>query len=110
MKEDSVYLNHILDCIERIEVDVAGGYDSFLTSHTHQDAVLRNLQVLAESTQHLTSEIKACQPEINWREIAAFRNVLVHDYLGIDLEAIWEISQRDIPKLKQAVLSMLGPS
>ncbi|MEC4679205.1 MAG: DUF86 domain-containing protein [Nitrospirota bacterium] len=57
-----------------------------------------------------TSKIKACQPEINWREIAAFRNVLVHDYLGIDLEAIWEISERDIPKLKQAVLSMLGPS
>jgi len=108
MKEDSVYLNHILDCIARIETDLAEGYDSFMTSHTYQDAVLRNLQVLAESTQHLSSQIKAGQPEIDWREIMAFRNVLVHDYLGIDLEAIWEISQRDIPKLKQAVQSMLG--
>jgi len=44
MKEDSVYPHHILDCIERIEVDVAGGYDAFITSHTHQDAVLRNQQ------------------------------------------------------------------
>lgn len=57
MKEDSVYLNHILDCIDRIEADVADGIESFMTSHTHQDAVLRNLQVLAESTQHLTDEI-----------------------------------------------------
>ena len=80
MKEDSVYLNHILDCIERIEADVSDGYESFMTSHTHQDAVLRNLQVLAESTQHLSSEIKATQADMNWQEISAFRNVLVHDY------------------------------
>ena len=75
MKEDSVYLNHILDCIARIETDLAEGYESFMASTTHQDAVLRNLQVLAESTQHLSSETKASQPEIDWREIAAFLQV-----------------------------------
>ena len=107
MKEDSGYLNHILDCISRIETAQEEGYKSFMASTTYQDAVLRNLQVLAESTKHLSSEIKASQQEIDWREIAAFRNVLVHDYLGIDLEAIWGISQRDIPQLKQAVQAML---
>lgn len=107
MKNESVYLSHILDCIGRIEVDTASGREAFLESHTLQDAVLRNLQVLAESTQHLSDAIKSTQPAMNWLEISAFRNVLVHDYLGIDLEAIWNITQRDIPDLKKATLSMM---
>jgi len=108
MKEDAVYLNHILDCIANIEEDSAQGYEYFMASRTHRDAVLRNLQVMAESTQHLSDELKATQPEIEWREIATFRNILVHDYLGIDLETVWEITQRDIPRLKQAIITMLS--
>ena len=79
-----------------------------MVSHTIQDAVLRNLQVIAESTQRLSEEIKATQPEIEWRRIAAFRNVLVHNYLGIDIEKIWDVVQRDIPVLEQAVSRMLA--
>jgi uncharacterized protein with HEPN domain len=63
---------------------------------------------MAESTQCLSDELKATRPEIEWREIAAFRNILVHDYLGIDLETVWEITQRDIPRLKQAIIMMLS--
>lgn len=51
MKDDRVYLRRILDCIQRIEEDTADGREHFLSSHTHQDAVLRNLQILSESTQ-----------------------------------------------------------
>jgi uncharacterized protein with HEPN domain len=69
--------------------------------------VLRNLQTLAESTQRLSEESKATHPEIEWHRIAAFRNVLVHDYLGIDVERVWEITQRDVPELKKAILAML---
>lgn len=107
MKDDRVYLLHILECIRRIEEDTAGGKDAFLSSHTLQDAVLRNLQTLAESTQRLSESLKTCQPRIEWRRIGAFRNVLVHDYLGIDMERIWEITRRDVPELKTAVLRML---
>ena len=78
-----------------------------MASHTLQDAVLRNLQTIAESTQRLSDDLKAKQAEIDWRRIAAFRNVLVHDYLGIDVERIWQITQRDVPELKQAILTML---
>ncbi|PYV43194.1 MAG: DUF86 domain-containing protein [Acidobacteria bacterium] len=108
MKEDAVFLRHVLNCIKRIKEDVAGRRDSFMVSHTIQDAVLRNLQVIAESTQRLSEEIKATQPEIEWRRIAAFRNVLVHNYLGIDIEKIWDVVQRDIPVLEQAVSRMLA--
>lgn len=78
-----------------------------MSSHTLQDAVLRNLQTLVESAQRLSDNLRAGHPEIEWRRIAAFRNVLVHDYLGIDLERIWEITRQDVPQLKQVVADML---
>jgi uncharacterized protein with HEPN domain len=108
MKDDTVYLRHVQDCIRRIEENVAGGRDKFLESHTLQDAVLRNLQTMAESTQRLSEDLKAKYPGIEWRRIAAFRNVLVHDYLGVDIERVWEITQREVPQLKEAILAMLG--
>ena len=107
MRDDTVYLRHIMDSIQRIEENVAEGQDRFLNSHTFQDAVLRNLQTLAESTQRLSDDLKAAHPEIEWHRIAAFRNVLVHDYLGVDVERIWEITQRDVPELKKAISAML---
>jgi len=107
MRDDTVYLRHIMESIRRIEEDVAQGRDSFLDSHTFQDAVLRNLQTLTESTQRLSDDLKAAHPEIEWHRIAAFRNVLVHDYLGVDVERVWEITQRDVPELKKAILAML---
>ena len=103
MKSEDVYLRHILECIRRIEEDVTGGLDQFLSSHMAQDAVLRNLQTLGESTQRLSEQLKATQPSIEWSRIAAFRNLLVHNYLGIDLVVVWEIVERDLPRLKQAV-------
>ena len=78
-----------------------------MSSHTLQDAVLRNLQTMSESTQRLSEALKAMHPEMEWERIVAFRNVLVHDYLGIDLERIWEIIQRDVPEFKRAVAPML---
>ena len=107
MKDHTVYLRHVQESIRRIEENVSEGQDRFMTSHTLQDAVLRNLQTMAESIQRLSDDLKAAHLEIEWPRIAAFRNVLVHDYLGIDIERVWEITQRDIPKLKQAILAML---
>jgi len=107
MKDDGVYLLHILECIRRIEEDTVAGKNNFLQSHTLQDAVLRNLQTLAESTQRLSDSVKTRYPKIEWRQIAAFRNILVHDYLGIDIERVWEITQRDVPGLKRMVTEVL---
>lgn len=78
-----------------------------MASHTLQDAVLRNLQTMSESTQRLSDATKASRLEIDWQRIVAFRNVLVHGYLGVDLERIWEIVQRDVPDLKRAITAML---
>ncbi len=78
-----------------------------------QDAVIRNLQTLAESTQRLSDELRQKYPDIAWRNIAAFRNVAVHDYLGMDLKQIWDIVADDLPVLKrqiEAVVTDLGIS
>ena len=107
MKDDFVYLQHIRECIQRIEDDTAGGIEAFRSSRTHQDAVLRNLQVLAESCQRLSDERKSRWPQVEWKRITAFRNVLVHDYLGIDLERIWRVIQSDVPHLKETIELML---
>ncbi|NQT52303.1 DUF86 domain-containing protein [bacterium] len=107
MRDDAVYLRHILECIRRIEENTAGGRGAFAESHTLQDAVLRNLQTLAESTQRLSDTAKSAHPELDWRRIAAFRNVLVHSYLGVDMHTVWEIVQRDLPDLERAVIAML---
>ena len=106
MKDDSVYLRHIIDCIRRIEEDIREGRERFMASHTLQDAVIRNLQTMAESTQRLSDDLKEAHPEIEWYRIAAFRNVLVHDYLGLDIEKIWDITHQDVPRLKQVILAM----
>jgi uncharacterized protein with HEPN domain len=107
MKDETIYLRHILECIRRIEANVAGGREPFMASHTLQDAVLRNLQTMTESTQRLSDTLKAAHPNVEWRRIIAFRNVLVHDYLGIDLERVWEIIQRDVPTFKHVIAAML---
>ena len=108
MKEDRLYLIHITECIERIERYIASGYAAFLADTMVQDAVLRNLHTLSESTQRLSDASKARHPGVDWPSIAAFRNVIVHDYLGVDLAQIWDIVERDLPDLKRAIAAMLG--
>jgi len=98
MKDDKLYLIHISECIERVEQYVGeGGRDAFMADMLIQDAVLRNLQVLAESTQRVSDALKSAHPEVSWYKISGFRNVLVHDYLGVDLERVWLIVERDLP-------------
>lgn len=110
MKDDTLYLIHISECIARVESYTQGmTKEVFLKSSMVQDAVIRNLQTLAESTQRLSTVAKQSQPRIDWRKIAGFRNILVHDYLGVDLEKIWTIIQNDLPLLKDAVDRLLGP-
>jgi uncharacterized protein with HEPN domain len=110
VKDDTLFLIHIGECIGRIDVYTRGmSRDAFLTSSLVQDAEIRTLQTLAESSQRLSARAKESQPGIEWRRIAGFRNILVHDYLGLDLNRVWTIVRDELPVLKQAVDEMLGP-
>ena len=108
MSDDGLYLIHILERIDRIQQYTATGYDSFRKETIIQDAVLRNLHTLSESTQRMSEPLKDAHPEVDWRGIARFRNVVVHGYLGIDLVRIWDIVQNDLPDLRRSIPLILA--
>lgn len=101
------------DCLDRIREYTSAERARFDTSRLVQDAVIRNLQTLAESSQRLSTEIKDTEPQIPWRDLKGFRNVIVHGYLGVDLGAVWLVIEQDLPSLSEAVNRMaeyLGPT
>ena len=100
---DLAMLEHIRGRIARIEEYTNRERSTFYDSHLVQDAVIRNLQTIAESSQRLSDGLKETEPEVPWRAIAGFRNVLVHDYFEIDLEVVWTVVDRDLPKLAAAM-------
>jgi uncharacterized protein with HEPN domain len=100
------------DGLDRIREYTNAERSRFETSRLVQDAVIRNLQTLAESSQRLSNEIKGTEPQMPWRELAGFRNVIVHGYLGVDLGAVWLVVEQDLPTLGEAVNRMairIGP-
>lgn len=106
-QSDRVLLKHIRECIERIREYTGCNRDSFYASRLVQDAVVRNLQMLAESTQRLSKAVKETEENIPWRAISGFRNVLVHGYLEIDLDAVWSVVEHDLPELAKATERMV---
>lgn len=106
-KNPALYVIHIVESIERIESFLAGvTKEEWLLERMCYDAVLHNLQVMAESTKRLPQQIKDKYPNVPWRDIAGFRNVLVHDYLeGINSETVWEIVSHELHDLKTAMVA-----
>ncbi|MCL5257371.1 MAG: DUF86 domain-containing protein [Chloroflexi bacterium] len=92
MKRDIIYLEHILDAAEKIMQYSAVGHDTFLAETHWQDAIVRQLEIMGEATKHLSDEIRSRYPELPWRRIAGLRDVLIHDYMGVDPEIVWAIT------------------
>ncbi|MBM4289121.1 MAG: DUF86 domain-containing protein [Deltaproteobacteria bacterium] len=108
MKDDKFYLIQIAEDIDRLEKFTAGGKSAFMNEEVVQRAVLRTLQTLGESVKRLSDNLKSKYPEVAWKGIVALRNVLVHDYLEIDLDEVWNIVALDVPVLKVQVQKMLA--
>ncbi len=99
MKDDAIYVQHVQECLGRIEQYTAQGRSAFLASTLIQDGVIRNLQTLGQSVLKLSESLKVAHPEVDWKSIVGLRNVLVHDYLGVSVARVWEIVERDLPDL-----------
>ena len=109
MNRDQLYLKHILDAIEKITDYVSVGYDDFM-SHSHwQDAVIRQLEIIGEATKKISTDLRALYPGVPWRRIAGLRDILIHDYMGVDLDAVWQITQKDILELEKQIQKILKP-
>jgi uncharacterized protein with HEPN domain len=107
VKGDQLYLKHILDAIEKIENYISVGRDVFITTTHWQDAVIRQLEVIGEATKRLSKELQSLRAEVPWRRIAGLRDVLIHDYMGVDIKAVWEITQKDLPVFKGHIQTIL---
>jgi uncharacterized protein with HEPN domain len=107
VKGDQLYLRHILDAVEKIENYTAVGRDAFL-AHSHwQDAVVRQLEIIGEAAKRLSKTLTIQHDDVPWRRIAGLRDVLIHDYMGVDINAVWEITQKNLPFLKSRVIAIL---
>ena len=100
MKEQRLYLRDILECINLIKSYVSEGKLAFLKTKMIQDAVIRNLEIIGEATKKLSPEIREKHSRISWKQIAGLRDILIHDYLRIDLEEVWGIISDYLPELK----------
>jgi uncharacterized protein with HEPN domain len=72
-----------------------------------QDATLRKLEVIGQAVKNLSEPTKSRRPEIPWKQIAGMRDKVVHDYFGVNLEIVWAVGERELPKLKVAIADLL---
>ncbi|MEA1993647.1 MAG: DUF86 domain-containing protein [Euryarchaeota archaeon] len=107
-KDDSVYLRHILDAITKIEEYTQGiKYKEFMEDNLIQDGVIRQIEIIGEATKRLSKEIRKRHPEIPWRDMTGMRDKLIHNYLGVDIDAVWDTVERDIPSLKTELRNLI---
>lgn len=107
MKDDRIYLQHILESIEKIEAYTVGGRPQFEQDTRTQDAVIRNLEIIGEAVKNLSDELKSRNSDIPWRRIAGMRDQLIHAYFGVNLATIWEVVIAQITPLKSKIKHLL---
>lgn len=86
MKDDRLYLHHMLERCRRISRYIGPGREAFQASEELQDAVIRNVEVIGEAAKRVSADARGCLPSLDWKAIGGMRDVLIHDYIGVDLE------------------------
>lgn len=103
-----MYLEDIIDCMGKIEQYVGElSYQDFVKNSLVSDAVIRNLEVIGEASKSIPNEIISYYPDVSWKSMIGLRNILIHEYFGVDSEIVWEIIKRDLPRTKPLILQML---
>lgn len=104
MKDDLVYIRHIFDALEKI-VDYTKelSENDFISSPKTQDAVIRQLEIIGEATKHISKNFRDKNSEVPWKKLAGLRDKLIHDYMGVDIPAIWKSIENDLPPLRMQI-------
>jgi len=107
MKDDRIYIEHILQSIEKIQSYISGkDQETFSNDSITQDAVVRQLEIIGEATKRISKELRNKNSDVPWDDMAGMRDVLIHDYIDVDLNIVWKTASQSIPGLK-ALLNKL---
>ena len=101
MRDDRERLLDILEAIERIEKHAVRGREAFENEELIQNWIVHHLQIIGEAAARLSENFRKNHPDIAWKQIIGMRNILVHDYFGIDTDIVWSVVEKDIPTLKK---------
>ena len=103
-RDETMYLRDIVQSCEKV-MDFTEGLTKtmLLRDAKAYDAVIRNLEIIGEAAKHISGTTRARIPGINWRKITGLRDILAHDYFGIDNNILWDIVQNKVPELSEAM-------
>ena len=107
MKDERLYLSNIQECIERIEEYTKGSKEEFMQTKMIQDAVIRNFEIIGEATKRLSPELRSKYSDVPWQQMAGLRDVLIHDYLKVNLNLVWQIIEQNLSDLKRQVKAII---
>jgi uncharacterized protein with HEPN domain len=101
-KGSTVYLRHIIDSIERLNGYLEGvDQEGFLGNDLLQAGVIREMEIIGEAAKQVDEDFRNAHAEIPWKKMAGMRDKLIHDYLGVDIAAVWDTVEKDLPDLKR---------
>ncbi len=104
MKDDNIYLKHIFEAIGSIDDYIKGiDYELFVKDKKTIDAVVRELEIIGEAANNLSDKFKKDYPGIPFRDIIDMRNILTHEYFGVNKKVVWDTCKEDLPKLKEII-------
>lgn len=105
MKRDmNLFIDDILQNIKDIESFSVGlTKDKFIKDKLKQNAIIRSLEIIGESTKNIPDSFRNKYPLVPWRKIAGFRDVLSHAYFGVSIDRVWNIIEKDLPNLKKEI-------
>lgn len=110
-RSDSLLLADMRESVDRIlRYTREKSLEQWMADEQLQDAVVRNFEIIGEASRHLSHELLKADPDIDWDSIRDFRNLLVHEYFGVDLSIVWEIILGDLPKLKAKLATLRSGS
>jgi uncharacterized protein with HEPN domain len=103
MRDYNERLLDILEAIENIEKYASRGHEAFEHDELIQTWILHHLQIIGEAASALPDSFRDKYPEVPWSKIIGMRNILVHNYFGVDIDVVWAVVVNDIPDLKQKI-------